>query len=95
MYERAKYIINYNKDSFCFKIVTIIFAKLGNDGFSLVFFGTKVLRAFYGTVALASYLFGGAKAPLSSLIHWHWTKVTDFKEFCKMSSVEEMMKDLK
>jgi len=26
------------------------------------------IRAFYGTVALASYLFGGAKAPLPSLV---------------------------
>jgi len=44
-----------------------VLAKLGNDSFSLVLFGAK-LRAFYGTVALASYLFGGAKAPLPSLI---------------------------
>jgi len=35
------------------------------------------LRAFYGTVALASYLFGGAKAPLPSLIH----EASDSKEF--------------
>jgi len=39
------------------------------------------IRAFYGTVALASYLFGGAKAPLPSLIHWHWAEASDSKEY--------------
>jgi len=29
-------------------------------------------KEVYGTVALASSPFGGAKAPLPSLIQWHW-----------------------
>jgi len=63
-----------------------VLAKLGNDGFSLIFFGANELRAFYGTVALASYLFGGAKAPLPSLIHWHWAKASDTpKNFARHS----------
>jgi len=35
------------------------------------------LRAFYGTVALASYLFGGAKAPLPNTEPY---SDTDYKE---------------
>jgi len=48
-----------------------VLVKLGNDGFSLVLFGAKAqcqCKGFYGTVALASSTFGGAKA----LIQWHW-----------------------